>query len=85
MLTKKEVHIRAAKCRELMNFGPYKEIIIEEMNELIEDTKESIVDSLVNGLTEKAIIDANIINGIRRVLNTPIEAIEESNNLNENS
>ena len=84
MFTEDEVKIRAAKCRSLLNFGPYQEIVAD-MEEFIESTKEEIIGYLIEGLTEKAMIGATIIAGVRRVLNQPIEAIEEANNLNENS
>lgn len=84
MFTVDDVEKRAVKCRELLKFQPYKDIVAE-MEELIEDKKEQIVKYLVEGRTDMAMIDATTIEGIRRFINQPIEAVEEANNLNDDS
>ena len=84
MLSKKEVIARGNKCRELLKFEPYQDILAE-MEEFIEDKKEQIVKHLIEGYTDKAMMDATTISGIRMFINQPIEAVEEANNLNENS
>ena len=83
-MTDEEIKERANAYLELVNYKPFQRLVAE-MEEDIKEIKEVVINYLTDGLQDKAVGEAAIIPGMRRVISTPINAIKESNNLNENS
>lgn len=81
-MTDEQLERRAEIYFELIEFEPFK-FLVKEMNKDIEELKEAVI----NDLTDERLVDKALVWGIRKVINTPYQAIEESDkhNLNENS
>ena len=84
-MTEQEILKRGEMARELLKYEPYQELVVSEMEQFINTNSEQIINDLVNGRTERAMLTALTIDGIRRVLNIPLDAVKEANNLNEHS
>jgi hypothetical protein len=79
-MTEQEIKERAEIYRSLVEFKPFQ-YLVDEINERAEQLKEAIVSDLDND----RIVDKAIRMGMKQVLDAPLTAIREADNIKEDS
>lgn len=73
----KQLKERAVVYRQLIEYEPFL-YLIEEIKEVIKDMGESIITDY----DDDRMLDKGIVAGMRKVIETPIDAIKEASKLN---